>query len=483
MSDRVDYYRTIMRVFFSQHREFYKYQLTASEVWEAVRERHDPTYTLDKCQTDLRALQDWGNLIITHDSSRHTSIQSFLSPALLYQATPLAIALETFLDSQLQIGIASGALRQGDIPRLWKIIETVDKLLNEAKSVGIENADKNAIYDEWRAGFELFQTMAGQAAQYLATMTDNARRSRITIESYQSYKKAVIEYVTNFGQTLSTYSVGFRDKLNEWLADGKAQILIVAIADNLQPPEVEAERRQPAEMLFKEANRQLVALAEWFAPGKNADIFRRRATAEVDKVVRRAEQLSGKRSANYANDLDRLARRLLEATDPEETCQLSLIAFGHALPSHLPENLAGTSDQTTFRSAWQEPPGVTPILRTLGRTRSDKTTEEPIRDNREAQQAFIRQQELIRRQELERFQALFATGSLNVGEIWVNSTAERAALLVVVRSCLRDNQNQYQAPDGSIIKMLNPAEKDYGLLKAPDGSLLMPRYNLVVIKK
>ena len=86
---------------------------------------------------------------------------------------------------------------------------------------------------------------------------------------------------------------------------------------------------------------------------------------------------------------------------------------------------------------------------------------------------------LERAEERARFQALFAGGSLNVGEVMVSSVEERAALLAAVRGCLRDSRFQYRAPDGSLIKMLNPAEKTYGLLRAPDGGLLMPRYQLV----
>src|SRR6478609_5565273 len=93
-SERVGWYRTIMRIFAQRHRELYRYQLTAQEIWEEVRRRFDPEYTLEKCQFDLRSLEEWGNLITTYDSSRHTSIASFRSPSLLYQATPLAIAVE-----------------------------------------------------------------------------------------------------------------------------------------------------------------------------------------------------------------------------------------------------------------------------------------------------------------------------------------------------------------------------------------------------
>ncbi len=480
LSERVGWYRTIMRVFLSRHRELYKYQLTVHEIWEEVRQQFDPTYTLEKCQNDLKALEEWGNLITTYDASRHTSIQSFRSPALLYQATPLAIAVETFLEQQRRVGSSLGALRQGDLARLWEVVERLDGWLNGTTAV-----NSLELAEEWRRAFELFSTMARDAAQYLANMISVARRPRAGIEAYQSYKRAVVEYVTNFGQTLAYYSSSFRECLGGWFESEKASKLIEAVADHLEPPTLEVERRQPREKLVKEAAHQIEALAEWFAIGNNADNFRRAAASEVEKVVRRAEQFAtaARPNANYAADLDSLARRMLEATDPEETRQLTLVAFAHGLPGHLSENLAGPSSTTGLEEAWREAPSVTPVLRPIGRLKLDRTIELAISDNRAAQLALIERRLLERAEERSRFTALFAAGSLNVGEVLVGSPAERAALLAVVRGCLRDSRFQYHAPDGSTIRLLNPTEKSYGLLRAPDGALLMPRYRLVKVSE
>jgi hypothetical protein len=365
ISERVSWYRTIMRFFLLQHQELYKYQLTALEVWEAVRDQFDATYTLEKCQNDLKALEEWGNLITTHDASRHTTIQSFRTPALLYQATPLAIAIEIFLQEQRRIGSALGSLRQGDLARLWEIFENLEKLLAEIQPITTTTTNTNTqsttitplinsssnttssssssssggsgrtleIAEEWRRAFELFSSMAREAAQYLANLTNESRRPRASLEAYQYYKRAVVEYVTNFGQTLSHYSPAFRERLTAWQNEGRTILLAEAIAVHLQPPTSmeEAHRQSPAQ-LAREAANQVGAVAGWFASGSNADTFRRAAMGEVEKVVRRAEQFAAtaRPNANYANDLDALARRLMEAVDVEESRQLTLVAFAHA---------------------------------------------------------------------------------------------------------------------------------------------------------
>src|SRR6266487_3640086 len=288
--NRVRWYRLIMRIFLQRHRELYRYQLTAQEVRDEVRETFDAEYTLEQCQSDLAALKEWGNIITFYDSSRATSIASFLSPALLYQATPAAIAVETFLDEQARA------------------------------------------------------------------------------------------------------------------------------------------------------------------------------------------------SANYAAQLDTLARQLLSTRDGETAQQLFSVAFANLLPVHLPEGLVGTPSsvyEPTHSNAWQEPPAVTLQLRPVSRSsHGNLPLEDPIIDNRTLLRELVAQHENRNREQRERFARLFADSYLDIGTIESITPDDRSVLMEVIDACLGQSQNQYRAPDGSIITLLNPGEQMYTVLRASDGVLLLPRYLL-----
>src|SRR3989440_8885475 len=153
-SNRIRWYRVIMRFFLQCHRELYRYQLTAQEVRDAVRETFDSDYTLEQCQNDLAALKEWGNITTIYDSSRATSIASFLSPALLYQATPEAIAIETFLDEQARANAVRGSLRQSDLPRLWEFLQFIDTGLRNPLSARASSHSKE-MAEEWQRAFEV----------------------------------------------------------------------------------------------------------------------------------------------------------------------------------------------------------------------------------------------------------------------------------------------------------------------------------------
>src|SRR6266849_5305936 len=482
-SNRIRWYRVIMRFFFQCHRELYRYQLTAQEVRDAVRAALDADYTLEQCQNDLAALKEWGNVTTIYDSSRATSIASFLSPAFLYQATPEGIAIETFLDEQARANMGKGSLRQGDLPHLWKSLQLLDEEMR-MPATGLTPAWGRAVTEEWQRAFEIWNTMARDAAQYLANMIQAAQQSRPDLEAYQAYKAAVVAYVHGFAQALTQYSRRIRVLLSEWSETGKKEQLIKIIAQHLEPPAPTLENRSSEAELLQEARSQVDALMNWFTLGKHADSFRRNALAEVDKVVRRASVLAAsvRPNANYATNLHMLAQQLLRAKDGETAQQLLSLAFANLLPVHLPESLAGTpgvANDARAGNLWQEPPTVSMRLRPISPpNRGEHPLEDPVIDNRTIIRNLIMQYEEKLQQERQRFAQLFLTAFLDLGTIKQLTAEERAVLLMVIDSCLGDARHQYRAPDGSIIVLLNPDEQTYTTLRAPDGVLLLPRYCL-----
>ncbi len=487
-SNRIRWYRVIMRTFLQRHRELYRYQLTAQEIRDAVRETFDAEYTLEQCQNDLAALKEWGNITTIYDSSRATSIASFLSPALLYQATPEAIAIETFLEEQTRANAAKGALRQGDLPRLWQSLQLIDEqighLPSDVATSDLPTIQTREIAEEWQRAFEVWNTMAREAAQYLANMINAAQQARPDLEAYQIYKAAVVAYVHGFAQALTQYSRRVREQLASWAQTGKKERLIEIVALHLDPPVATNELRRSQEELWQDASNQLEAVENWFSVGKNADSFRRNALAEVDRVVRRASALaaSARPNANYATHLNALAQELLHARDGETAQQLFSLAFANLLPIHLTESLAGAPSaayEPEQPNEWQEPPAVTLYLRPVSRGfRGDPPMEDPVIDNRTIIHELIVQHEHKLQEQRERFTRLFARGTLDLGTLRSTRAEDRTLLLEIIDACLSNPAHQYQALDGSTIVLLNPREQDYIFLNAKDGTLVLPRYRL-----
>lgn len=485
--NRTRWYRVIMHTFLQHHKELYRYQLMAQEIRDAVRVAFDPEYTLEQCQNDLVSLKEWGNVTTIYDSSRATSIASFLSPALLYQATPEAIAIETFLDEQTRASAARGSLRQGDLPRLWQAIQSIDALLQTLPTnplvADLASASAREIAEEWQRAFESWNTMAREAAQYLANMTNAAQQAGPNLEAYQQYKAAVVAYVHGFAQALTQYSRRIREQLHTWDITGKKSRLVEIIALYLDPPALTTENRRSECELTRDATNQVEAMLHWFAEGKNADSFRRNALTEVDKVVRRASVLaaSARPNANYATQLNTLAQHLLQARDGEVAQQLFSVAFANLLPVHLPESLAGipsTAYDPRRPDSWQEPATVELHLRPISRgyRGNQLPLEDPIIDHRTIIHEMLVEHENKLQEQIERFERLFATGSLDTGALKTITAEDRALLTEIIDSCLGHAAHQYRALDGTTVLLLNPSERVYTFLRSSDGILFLPRY-------
>ena len=478
-AERVDWYRAIMRLFLVRQRENYTYQLTAADVWGSIRADLDAAYTLDKCTGDLAALEAWGNLITTYDARRHTSIESFRSPAQVYQATPLAVQIEAFLADNLRETGVVGALRQGDLPRMWESLVRIGGWLDEAARTGMADDLAARIADEWRQVFSTFTTMQNEVAQYLGTLATSAREARPDLASFQTYKSAVVAYVLNFGQALTQYSSRFSEQMTAWRDQKHASLLVEAIAAHLDPPQLDEAKRRPRQILRRDVMRQTDAFAGWFAAGGSADVFRQRAREEVDKVVRRAASFAdaARPSAAYAADLDALARRMLAATSEAEAVQLALVAFAHPIPAILPEGLVGSSDKQT--GGWKAEAEVRLTLRPIRRSIGlERVVEAPIAGEAERQEVLAHRM-AARAAERQRIAALFPADTLTLGDAPLAHAADLLLLLTIVRTCLRDTlTHAYHASDGSWIVLRNPTETRFGIVRAPGGSLIMPRFAL-----
>lgn len=476
VAERVQYYRAIMRVFLHHHRDLYHYQLALEEILAVVRESFDPTYTQEKCESDLAALKTWGNLITIFDPRHAQTIAAFRNRNLLYQATAEAIALETFLEAQISLTNNRGSLRQGEINRLWESLARIGTWLDHAT---LTTEQSQQIAEEWQHAFDAWSAMARDVALYLAQMIAASQQSRADLAAYLSYKDAVIAYVQGFAQALARQTGQFVALFRNWTTEGKLSRLLAIIAEYLDPPALAARRTDEAR--HKDAQQQWDALTHWFAPGRNADTFRRNALTEIDALLRRAVWLAtgSHTTTSYTTILDRLAHDLANARASESAQQIFSATFANQLPTHFPEHFVGRAHQAVPALAWDAPPAVAIRLRPVSQAnRTLYGAEAPIADQRVAIQDMISKQQERDGAEHDRIDGLFPDGEFIVGTDRMVTPDERAMLLGYIDDCLGASGHRIQAYDRSIITLGNPDEQRYGLLRAQDGMLVLPRFHL-----
>lgn len=380
ISERTDWYRAIMRAFFQYSRR-YRYQLTAQEVMEAVREETKQEYHLETCKNDLDRLVKWGNLTTLYDTSRVTTIADFRSPILRYQALPEALTIEAFLASHVHFGTSEGGLSQSDLSLLWQSLQQVDTLLREDET-SLTAERRQEIADQWLRAFTTWEKVTNDAAQYLSSMNQSSQQTT-DLPSYLAYKRIVVNYIHNFAQQLVHYSATIRTLLSNWAPAGQEARLLQVILSVPPPSQALAENK---ETWYEDTRWQIEALKHWFLDVSNVELFLQAAHNAVQKVVHRARVLSSSMGpqTDYVSMLYALACQFMQVEDLEIAQLLFATAFAIATPLHLPEGFAGkpgVASTLDERTTWQSPPTVVRSLRPISKGNAERTVEPPMKHN------------------------------------------------------------------------------------------------------
>ncbi|HEX5416172.1 MAG TPA: DUF2397 family protein, partial [Chloroflexota bacterium] len=313
--ERADYYQAIIRVFLRNARRFYRIYLTVEQLVDEVR-LLDDDYNVEKARTDLDQLTIWGNVVKTFDTTqRHTTIESFLHPTVLYRATPATLEIEEMflrLEGQTE---AVGELRKGDLDHLLELTREVDRLLRPDDGAADEEpnpvARERLLAETWRRLADHARAVLDNTSKYIHTLAVARQEAAASdIQGYVQYKAQVVEYVQSFALALERVSLQLRQMFRRWEENAGWDRLRDALARFSPSPRL--AEGGPAEAL-RDAESQLAAVTDWFRGPEWAEYFGRAARFEVNAVLQRAQLLAATAhlSASYLNDLESLARRLL----------------------------------------------------------------------------------------------------------------------------------------------------------------------------
>lgn len=483
---RVLWYRTIMHILMRFHHEYRRY-VTEQEIHHEVYQILGSEYTIEQCRQDLDFLRTNGNISATQDISSVNSVAEFQNRRLLYQATPEAIAIENFLDSQAHQEVRVGALDQSNLAFIHNEIKQLDEDLTDVASVeGLTNVQ--SIVERWDHTFKLWRTLEENAALYLNTIAQAAQQSGVNVESYLDYKNSVVQYVYRFAEALIRFGHSIRDLLYQWSTTQKKEHLIAMIARHRRAITPHIQGEELLTTFMQTARSEVEALTSWFEQDREIDMFRRRASAEVEQVVRRASSLALLRRSplDYVTQLHQLAQVFIGVRDIEVAQHLYNAAFSTALPMHFSEAIfgpVGVADRMQPEGMWEQLPSAPLKLWIIGqRNHAERAGEEPMLDQRAKIRALKAEASVRTEKQQQHLVSLFITSSLDIGTLTFLEVDERRLLEEILDACLIDTQHQYQTQDGATITLLNKDEPTRVALNAPDGILRLPRYHLLYQK-
>jgi uncharacterized protein (TIGR02677 family) len=477
---RADYYQAIVRVFLKNVRQYYRIYLTVEQIAGEIGQLY-ADYSADKCRTDLEQLESWHNVVRTFDTAqRHTTIDSFLHPTVLYRATPETLEIEEMYLRLEQQTETTGELRRGDLDHLIQLFGEVDELVKEvlAADGGPRTDDarerEQRLAETWRRLAEQARTILDNTSKYIHTLAVVRQEAASTeIEGYLRYKQHVVAYVQSFAISLERVSSQLQRTFRSWEESGARDRILRALADHgvilsLQLPSLD-ER-------LADAASQLSAVADWFSGPDWAEYFGRAARFEVNAVLQRAQLLAttAHLGASYLVDLESLAQRLLRLEDAEAAGQLLQVAFAHQIPRALPERLAGTNLDPA--SPWEGHPAISLTFQPIQRASGSGGPPTPLIRDR-ADLAALREAELAERRDRHaRLARLFGVGEREITAMPIADDADVRIIVEVARRCVEDVDRRWRADDGSLIALLDPAERRAAILRGDRGCYILPRF-------
>ena len=96
-AENYERYRIIVRYFFEEY-ENIKYWLYKEDVYQMMQTTgRFADYTIEKCQSDLESLVEWGNLTALQDTTKVATIEQYRNKRYRYQLTEYTVEIERMI--------------------------------------------------------------------------------------------------------------------------------------------------------------------------------------------------------------------------------------------------------------------------------------------------------------------------------------------------------------------------------------------------
>jgi uncharacterized protein (TIGR02677 family) len=464
------YYRLIVRFFFERYRAHAHY-VRSDEVLARLRETF-PGYDEAACRRHLDQLEGWRLVRALPEQSRPATLLELRHRPRTYQAERLAIQLEE-LRVRLEADAAAATINPTAIEQLVRRLEELAQWLEGGAAGGGEDG-RARTYELWRAAYAAFDGFARGVEDYLGDLPRHRPKEVLDYLGFLGYRDVITRYLADYARRLFDRREYVRHLLLAIRpgADG----LVEAVA-GVAAQQVRADGSSPDPAAERQAvRRELDAFVRYFADGGDVDILLERAQGWVAEITRHARRLSEQQvggTVRAALLLD-LARRFCACRGTAEAEHLAQVAFGLTLPLHW----KGEAAEAPEGNPWLGPAPVVPLqpvrrgarLRTAGQATADRSLEELDR---------------LRERQAERERAALALarlfdeeGRLEMDGLRLDDPTDRQRLLRLVYRALAQNGRAGVGYRDWTLTVEAPHPEALGVVAAPDGRLVLPRYRL-----
>ncbi|MEK4495982.1 TIGR02677 family protein [Ureibacillus sp. FSL W8-0352] len=479
-TDNAYRYRAILRYFYMQHERMRQY-LFPEEVFAFLKEHEEfQNYTDDDLQQDLDQLVKWKNLIARQETVNIRTIEEFKKKRFRYQCSPYTVEIERMIRTLEKLGDSfGGSLEKTRFDRLYSSLVRIENIIQNDFQEKREEINQN-----WEETFDYFKKIIQNSADYIAYLNSENTEERMMSEAFLVYKEKFTTYLRDFIVALQKTSLKI-EKLLEDIREDDVHKLVAIVADyQMTIPrleEMEVTKKQLEEDLFEKWK----GLKEWFLgrEGRESELyFLQHQTNEAIRRMTRVVQRLGERHHNFRSrkkDFLHLAKWFSELPSLVDAHRLSSVVFGCFHTKHLITENDAT--ENFYRDIWEEEPTewtVKPRVRHYREKKKPEAIETHEKEKQEMKEKFL----LEKKREKEELENLIQDNKIVLRELPVIEPHIRKTLLSWIAKSMTKQDGVVKTENGWKVKILQKDSSSIQL-KASDGTLTMPNYELYVLEK
>ena len=465
-------YRVIMRYFFEEYESinYWHYKEDVFAMMEATG--HFSEYTIEKCQSDLESLTEWGNLIGIQDTTKVTTIEQYRNKRFRYQMTEYAVEIERMIIKLENLEVEGASLEASLLERLYQQLLQYPAILE----VGPES-----IATWWRSLDRDFVQLNQNYQDYIRTLNSHKSEEMMRSDAFLMYKDQLIEYLRTFVRNLQEFGGLIGSHLEKYSHESYGNRLLAELVDEeLRTPRL--DKTVDEKELRKLLTKRWINLNNWFVGRGDTNELNRMYDMTND-IIRRITRYAGAivsrghQNANRKEEYRHLAKIFQQCEDINVAHKLSASVFGVSSMLHLLNLDPRVTDDIDSGVFAETPTELN--LEIKSRMAKSKTVRKNVEDVEIAQRMQRLEIEEKQREEQKILNSYILNGRIefkNLPEIDGNS---RKILLSWLSKGLANSDHRARTDTGQYYYVDVSLIKETVELQCVDGAFKMPNLSIV----
>lgn len=474
-AENAERYRVIIRYFFYEYEKI-RYWLFKEDIFEMMKE-HElfKDYTIEKCQSDLASLVEWGNLTAQQASFKATTLQEFQNKKFRYQLSEYTVEIERMTIRLENLEIEGASLEP-------TLLERIRNQIIQLESMKMKSMEEVSSW--WRSLNDDFIRLNHDYQDYIRTLNSAKAEQLMKSKEFLLFKDKLTMYLRSFIKSLQQYGMMIEAYLSNVKAEDVTLLFDKIVAYELSIPRIGESVSE--EEIKENCEGRWASLYHWFVGDENGNEVDRLydITNEIiRKLTRYAMQIGElyNQGANKKEEYRHLAKIFSKCKTMDEAHCLSALVFGVDTCLHL-KDLATRDTDSINSGVYEEAPTFYDMDIKI-RIRKERTKRLPPED-------YSLEKEMNRQEIADQLQKdsqtiteLTNNSRIKFSALPLISSHVRKLLLLWLSKGLVSKNHQSRSDDGKVYHIDTTYENTYCVVKCEDGNFSMPCYEIVFMEE